>query len=56
MALQYANQAKNLAKKLSFKIVEIRALNNIGLIYFNKGNYADAIKYQFENLKSLILK
>jgi tetratricopeptide (TPR) repeat protein len=51
LALQYANQAKSLAQKISYKRGEANAFNHIGRIFFSKGDYADAIANQFENLK-----
>src|ERR1700756_3904841 len=43
VALQYASQAKALARQLSFTRGEAIAFKKIGRIYFSKGNYAQAV-------------
>jgi tetratricopeptide (TPR) repeat protein len=49
-ARDYAEEAKELADKLSFKKGIARACNVIGLIYYIQGNYSEALKNHFESI------
>jgi serine phosphatase RsbU (regulator of sigma subunit)/Tfp pilus assembly protein PilF len=51
VALRFANQAQDLAEKLSFKSGLFNSLLNTGKIYFNRGDYTDAQKYYLLSLK-----
>ena len=50
-AKQYANSALALSGKINYKKGEAEALNNIGIIYDDQGNYPEALKNHFTALK-----
>lgn len=49
-AIEYAQQAKDLAIKLDRKVVVGYALKNIGLAYYVQGNYAEVLVHWEESL------
>lgn len=51
-AIEYANQARNLARQHHFPKGEAYALKNIGLAYFMEGNYAEVLKYWQMSLRT----
>lgn len=51
MAIQIANQAKEIASRINFPIGEAYALKNIGLVYVIQGKFVDALSYWEQSLK-----
>ena len=49
--LVYAEEALSLSKKIKFKKGEALAIQYIGLVYYDHGNYAEAIKNLYNALK-----
>jgi len=50
-ALIYGNQALNLSEKLDFKRGIAKALHNIGIVYYNTGNFDSALIYFSSSVK-----
>src|SRR3989344_5656224 len=50
-ALLYLSKSLEIAKKIENNVIQARVYNNIGFVYFNQGNYPEALKNHFESLK-----
>ena len=52
-AIEFANQAKELAHEIDFKKGEALALKNIGLVYYYQGKFVQILEYWNQSLKIL---
>jgi adenylate cyclase len=49
-AIHFANLAKALAEKLGYKVGVAYAYKNLGLVYYNQGNYVETVNYWQQSL------
>lgn len=47
----YFEKTLELSRKNRHKIIEVRSINNLGMLNWNQGNYKKALNYFFEGLK-----
>ena len=47
----YFKKTLDLSRKNKHKVIEVRSINNLGMLNWNQGNYKDALHYFLEGLK-----
>ena len=47
----YFKKTLELSRKNRHKVIEVRSINNLGMLYWNQGNYKNALNYFLEGLK-----
>ena len=50
-AKYYFKKTLELSRKNKHKVIEVRSINNLGMLYWNQGNYKNALHYFLEGLK-----